>query len=1405
MLGDLWISDEHINLMVELISHGIEQDEASNTKFVTLLDVSTTILVHGSKQKTESTKLQLQWCKNTVTSKNTQHMYLPVHINGNHWIAVFVDFKHRKYGYSDSLGRILTQPPSGFMKALDQWLKDAFSGRFAAEGNSLARGCQNDSFSCGIIAMNHCILVEERNISKRHEDLSLQDKNVLDTASDIGDITAEELPELETEYVHPAPYDHMVGQCPGALSSPLPSEVFSQACTISHLCLPSSTNQVSVGHFTNSSAGRYLPPISSSASFSEINAMDIDCDGIPEETADVLQFVSKVLNMKKGFSIWKTEAQIVKRYHSSSDNIGKGAPVIDMQKLNKWKMKLCDTDSKVEFMPELWKAKHSVCSSIIMMKEPYNATCWNSHLKKCAGKPRTKKQKAVKAAMETQSIKNWFAPQYTTSQTTLAKVVQPKSPVPCPGICDLDDSQVLIYLRRSSTKGRGARSVAVLSKIWFQKVFSKLKEESQQDIICDDQQREFQWCNDHYRGRVFSTSCEGQVEDQAPNCCLPCTSCRGLLKNQRFIDMLKKNVPKAEHMIFINKRFNSRILGKLYAKVKGLQEIIEAPNPKGTPCIRYALGVLQGKYKSDTFAGLLSAMVSKLDQEDCGVGMQNFQYAPAWDEMCHIIKINSPSAYQALSEHLPALSERYYRPVALSCDDTKLFACLWLYWDSKKKSHFLIVIAQAKLRKGMKARLTIPLPGAIPLIVAAIPIPNNLDVPTLYMYLMKILHGLIDSEIQVVSYACDGTKTKRKVQHMVVDKADDKVEYVIRNPLPGALSTTIMIAIIQHQHISLYQRILEASLESESPLYTRDVVRLDRQDDNAATCLFSSGFLRYLANNHQDHCLGEIIYLFVFGKLIDAYQNHQIPHIEQLYMALHASYFLDSWTKFVDRAGYKRTQYLISREAMDITRIIVEGLISLIFIVKDFSMLDFYYMIPKLHIKHRQAILQARTSDPKAQASGYCHTYFDNTNVDLLALAIFPEDDNINDAAHKASQEVDSLVALLGIERESLYQDMPNTILPSINAWYPGDDAGNNDGPRATPTDNEDSGSDASSEHTDSDMELEANELQALIEQEENSTVIRSQKQENALLSITCANFALIADNIVKVYIISDDEHELDDDLHTEEYQSIHHISNIIAELCTSQRSKPLGLGRLKVTEINVESLVELQHDVAAGTGVNCKVRTEGTATADILPTTSNAANAILAATVIQKKAANRRKDAFVKFLPKTSPLLSHLVNAQLEMPDPKYNAPGRSVSLGDYGLVVSSAGKLMVGRILTFYSKLGGKHSRHDAITETFNISALSNISVQTYKHMHQRQFCSIHATMRDWQTSSFALLRSINFLCRIAPPSNVQQVGFALSAEDAGLFKALQNHGGDFLKVLKWFNGQSKAETRDDNDSDM
>jgi hypothetical protein len=57
--------------------------------------------------------------------------------------------------------------------------------------------------------------------------------------------------------------------------------------------------------------------------------------------------------------------------------------------------------------------------------------------------------------------------------------------------------------------------------------------------------------------------------------------------------------------------------------------------------------------------------VTKYDHDEHGVWMQNFHYAPAWDELCHILKIHSPRAFKSLSPHFPACTACSFRSVIL--------------------------------------------------------------------------------------------------------------------------------------------------------------------------------------------------------------------------------------------------------------------------------------------------------------------------------------------------------------------------------------------------------------------------------------------------------------------------------------------------------------------------------------------------------------------------------------------------------------------------------------------------------------------------------------------------------------------------------------------------------------------
>ncbi|KAJ3816326.1 hypothetical protein F5880DRAFT_1456516, partial [Lentinula raphanica] len=201
-------------------------------------------------------------------------------------------------------------------------------------------------------------------------------------------------------------------------------------------------------------------------------------------------------------------------------------------------------------------------------------------------------------------------------------------------------------------------------------------------------------------------------------------------------------------------------------------------------------------------------MVQKVDRAERGVGMQNFRYAPAFDEFVHIVEIHSPRVHRFLSQHFPVRSRnsirqhesrqpklpmnissetfklvkkhlqalQYQGPVSISCDDSKLQPMLRLYWDGVKQRYFLVggvdgprevldadniqqLLNDPSIVLGTKLRLwamQIPLPNQFPIVVAAVPIPDNLSVPVLFEKHKQVIEGLLDEGVEVVSYSCDG-------------------------------------------------------------------------------------------------------------------------------------------------------------------------------------------------------------------------------------------------------------------------------------------------------------------------------------------------------------------------------------------------------------------------------------------------------------------------------------------------------------------------------------------------------------------------------------------------------------------------------------------------------------------------
>ena len=164
-----------------------------------------------------------------------------------------------------------------------------------------------------------------------------------------------------------------------------------------------------------------------------------------------------------------------------------------------------------------------------------------------------------------------------------------------------------------------------------------------------------------------------------------------------------------------------------------------------------------------------------------------------------------------------------------------------------------------------------------------------------------------------------------------------------------------------------------------------------------------------------------------------------------------------------------------------------------------------------------QTIFSSKLSDPKAHAAGYSHSYFDIAGLDELNLATFPSSHDISAAAEMAAEEANSLIRLLGLHPQQLRNISQEHIeLPGIDSWFKSSTPA-----VASDTDNDnDDENDLWDSDADSDDEpSDAQQLQDLINREEDPSLSRTNAQEIELMNLSCAAFAITADEMTRMYV----------------------------------------------------------------------------------------------------------------------------------------------------------------------------------------------------------------------------------------------------------------------------------------------
>ncbi|KAG9217784.1 hypothetical protein CCMSSC00406_0003527 [Pleurotus cornucopiae] len=347
--------------------------------------------------------------------------------------------------------------------------------------------------------------------------------------------------------------------------------------------------------------------------------------------------------------------------------------------------------------------------------------------------------------------------------------------------------------------------------------------------------------------------------------------------------------------------------------------------------------------------------------------------------------------------------------------------------------------------------------------------------------LLKILIVDAPTPLNIISLGLDGTVVERKACHLLIQSGFTAVEYVDiphPNTADGPLRIEILrigthrLTIIQDSkhfqktccnniftgarqlvlgnYLVYYEQVrLMAHSQEHSPLYLRDVDKLDCQDDHAAARLFSAANIQ-----HAIECghTALAIFLFIFGEAYNTYQSCTISHPQRIHMVLHAYFFKTIWKGFLADNGYPLTHHYLSQEADDILDILVNGLLALIIIHRNYLSSPFpllpwthgseanehvfgllHSMIPEFTVVNvvQEVFKQvAGTAWIKANAIWEVLGYFRGSTPSLSRIPVVDPDLDIDDSLDEEDDSAQHTVSDRQILKDALHAAFVASVAP---------------------------------------------------------------------------------------------------------------------------------------------------------------------------------------------------------------------------------------------------------------------------------------------------------------------------------------------------------------------------------------
>ncbi|KAF4580332.1 hypothetical protein EYR38_003228 [Pleurotus pulmonarius] len=719
----------------------------------------------------------------------------------------------------------------------------------------------------------------------------------------------------------------------------------------------------------------------------------------------------------------------------------------------------------------------SSCSTDIKQSEPYNTYRFKQHIARC-------KQRGSK--YHAQSIDSIFTPSLDGSSASKPKPKADKLVKrPCSGITGAHDERIPQYTSRTEVRYAGGLSRSSLALKYFGKSFPSLTKGEKDEV---------------------SISREGAPDDQRkyiPTRYQSIVTGKMYATNKGLGELVKDTATrKGDFLVEFTIALSSGAFDGKPSFVQLMEMMLERHKRK-----EHGLGLQNMQYASDfdQFCHEIQCVRPEAYR------LFSAKFSSRSERSMQQIRASKPKMTVGISEATLDRVVKYLNdynypstaPLACAVDDTKLHPSLRPYYDQSKNTWFLLgstgdplivadpdqlgeLIEQATGCLATKARvwsLSIPLSNVPPLIMSILPISESNTaayLATVEKTLLKIL--LIDSPtpINIISLGSDGTVVERKARRLLIESGFAAVEYIsIQHPnnkerplkvelLRIGKHRLVIIQDSKHfrktcrnniftgakqlilgKQLVYYQQVRSMVYDQDrSPLYVRDVKKLDRQDDRAAARLFSAANIKHAIEAGH---VGLVIFLFIFGEACDAYQSRTITHTQRIRMVLLAYFFKTIWKEFLAENRYPSSRHYISQEADDILDILVNGLLGLIIIHRDhlsspfpllpwihgseankhifglmrstlpeFTIVDAIQMIPKLDVRLMAACQrEIDTSDLRRGGAGYTHGHFDGSGVNLDTLSSFPSHEVFKHLAGIAWIEANAIWEVLGYFRGS--------------------------------------------------------------------------------------------------------------------------------------------------------------------------------------------------------------------------------------------------------------------------------------------------------------------------------------------------------------------------------------------------